>query len=359
MKSVIVVGAGQSGIAAAGALSASGWQPVLLESGADAAGSWPHYYDSLRLFTPSHFNTIAGRKFPGDPNRYPSGTEMADYLRAAAAELDCAIHTGARVSAVAYEAGEYRVRTHQGGEFTGAAVVACTGSFTNPYRPKLPGLVGYTGRVLHASEYRCPTPFIGKRVVVVGAGNSAVQIAVELAEHAEVTLTSRSVVRYATNQPVPAESRLWTVLAAAARLPFGPLVDHGTVPVLDIGGHRDAIESGRPNHRDLFVGASGSSLDWASGEREHVDAVILATGYRPALDYLEPLGALDAHGAPHQRFGLSRTHRGLGFVGLEYQRTILSATVHGVGRDARYVARRLTRRVAGASRPSWDRDRTP
>ncbi|WP_378729983.1 flavin-containing monooxygenase [Nocardia brasiliensis] len=341
MRTAIVIGAGQSGIAAARALLLRGWQPVVLEAGNDTAGSWPQYYDSLRLFTPAHFNALAGSAFPGDPDRYPTRDEMADYLRAAAAGTDCAIHTGQRVSSVEYAAGTYRVRTEAGGEFTSTAVVAASGSFTNPHRPELPALAGYTGRVLHAGEYRCPRAFLGQRVVVVGAGNSAVQIAVELAQHTRTSLASRSPVRYATNEPVPARSRVWRLLSLASRIPVGPLIDHATVPVLDIGGYRSAIEAGRPDHRGLFVGASQRTLHWPTGEREHVDAVILATGYRPAPGYLQSTGVLDAAGFPHQRFGLSRTLPGLGFVGLEYQRTILSATVHGVSRDAGYVARRL------------------
>ncbi|WP_020667660.1 flavin-containing monooxygenase [Amycolatopsis nigrescens] len=350
MRSVIVVGAGQSGIAAAGALLASGLRPVVLEAGQDTAGSWPRYYDSLRLFTPAHFNTLPGLPFPGDPERYPTRDEVADYLRARAAALDCAMHTGQRVVTVTRTAGGYLARTEQGAEFTGAAVVAATGSFDSPHRPELPGLAGYTGTVLHAADYHRPAPFAGQRVVVVGSGNSAVQIAVELAEHARVSLASRTPVRYATSEPVPGGSRFWSVLAAASRIPAGPLFGHGSVPVLDTGGYRAAIEAGRPDRRELFTGARDSSLRWPTGDAEHVDTVILATGYRPALDYLRPLGVLDETGLPEQRFGLSRTQRGLAYLGLEYQRTILSATLHGVGRDAGHIARTLAARMTRAAR---------
>ncbi|RZQ59526.1 flavin-containing monooxygenase [Amycolatopsis suaedae] len=339
MRQVIVVGAGQSGLAAARALLDRGLRPLVLEAGADTAGSWPHYYASLRLFTPAHFNTLPGLGFPGDPDRYPTRDEMADYLRAVAAGLDCEIRTGHRVSEVTRADGHYRVRTRHGAEFTAAAVVAATGSFGNPYRPRLAGLAGYTGTVVHASEYHDPAPYAGKRVVVVGAGNSAVQIAVELAEHARVSLASRAPIRYATTEPVPAGSRFWSVLSAAGRLPAGSLFGRGAIPVLDIGGYGTAIAAGRPDRRDLFVRADDDTLHWADGTAERVDVVILATGYRPALDYLRPLAE------PRQRNGLSRRHPGLAFVGLEYQRTILSATVHGVGRDARHVARVLSRSV--------------
>lgn len=95
----------------------------------------------------------------------------------------------------------------------------------------------------------------------------------------------------------------------------------------------------------MFTGLDASGVTWADGSREPVDAIVLSTGYRPGLGYLEALGALDADGYPQHPEGLSTTHRGLGFVGLEGQRTLASASasasLRGVGRDARYVVRRL------------------
>ncbi|RKT88536.1 putative flavoprotein involved in K+ transport [Saccharopolyspora antimicrobica] len=342
MSRVIVIGGGQSGIAAAQALLERGARPLVLESGPKATGSWPHYYDSLTLFTPAWFNALPGAPLPGDPNRYPTGAEVADYLRSRAESLDCEIRTGHRVTSVTSDPAGFLVRTEHGAELTGTAVVAATGIFGNPHRPELPALDGYTGVVRHSADYRSPEPFAGQRVVVVGAGNSAVQIAVELAEHAEVTLATRKPIQYATNQPIPGDSRFWSVLSAAARLPLGPLLGHGTIPVVDIAGYKAAIDAGKPDRREMFVAAEGTSLRWPDGTAEHVDAVILATGYRPALDYLRPLGVLDEAGRPRQRHGISHTHPGLTFVGLEHQRSILSGTMHGCGRDARHVARRLT-----------------
>lgn len=339
-----MIGGGQSGIAAAKALLELGARPLVLEAGAEATGSWPHYYDSLKLFTPAWFNALPGAAMPGDPNRYPTRAEVADYLRGCAERLDCEIRTGHRVTSVTRDAGGFLVRTEHGAELTGTSVVAATGVFANPHRPELPALAGYTGAVRHAADYRSPQQFAGQRVVVVGAGNSAVQIAVELAERAEVTLATRKPIQYATNQPIPGDSRFWSALSAAARLPLGPLLGHGAIPVVDIAGYKEAIDAGEPDRRDMFTAADGTSLRWPDGTTEHVDTVVLATGYRPALDYLRPLGALDEAGRPRQRNGISRTHPGLTFVGLEHQRTILSGTMHGAGRDARHVARRLTAR---------------
>ncbi|WP_232668498.1 flavin-containing monooxygenase [Pseudonocardia sp. TRM90224] len=346
MDDVIVIGAGQAGIAAAGALREQGLKPLVLEAGPAATGSWPHYYDSLKLFSPGRLNTLPGHHpFPGDPHRYPGRDEVADYLRDCAARLDCEVRTGHRVSAVtAPESGidgGFLVRTDNGVELPAATVVAATGQFGNPHCPEIPALAGYTGRLLHAADYRGPEPFAGRRVVVVGGGNSAVQIAVELAEHTNVTITGRGPIRYATSKPIPGDSRFWNVLSVASRIPAGRFIRSSGVPVIDTAAYRAAIEAGRPGWRAMPTGADGSTVEWPDGSRDDVDVVLLATGYRPALGYLRGLGALGPDGRPRHRNGLSLTHPGLAFIGLEYQRTILSAALHGVGRDARYVARKL------------------
>ncbi|MEV0704895.1 NAD(P)/FAD-dependent oxidoreductase [Saccharopolyspora sp. NPDC050389] len=344
MRDALVIGGGQAGLAAARALRGQGCRPVVLEAGLEPVGSWPAYYDSLILFTPARFNELPGARFPGDPNRYPDRAEVIEYLRAYARDSDCEIRAGQRVVSVTRAGREYRAHTAAGEEFRAPLLVAATGAFGKAHRPELAGLADYTGAVLHSADYRRPEPFTGQRVVVVGAGNSAVQIAVELAAHAHVSLATRKPVQYATNEPVPGGSRFWSVLSAFARIPAGPLFRPGSIPVLDNGGYRTAIESGRPDCRELFAAAEGTELHWPGGAREHVDTVILATGYRPALDYLAPLGVLDAAGRPKHRYGIAGP--GLGFVGLENQRTFLSATLHGVGRDARYVARKLSVRDA-------------
>ncbi len=339
----VVVGAGQSGLAAAHALVDRGVQPVVLEAGAEPVGSWPHYYDSLTLFSPARFSALPGLPFPGDPDRYPHRDEVVDYLRRYAANLDADIRTGHRVLAVHRDKGGFAVQTASTTLVT-PMMIAATGGFGNPHRPALPGLAGFTGEVLHAADYRSPQRFAGRHVVVAGAGNSAVQIAVDLATHSRVTLATRNPVRYATQRPLGRDIHFWSTALGIDHLPVGPLLrDKPGVPVLDQGVYRAAVEAGRPPRRALFTAIEGDTVVWAGGEREHVDAILLATGYRPALDYLAPLDALDAEGWPRQSRGLSTSHPGLGYVGLEWQRSLASATLRGVGRDARYVVDRLVR----------------
>ncbi|MFF4418650.1 flavin-containing monooxygenase [Streptosporangium sp. NPDC001559] len=350
---VLIIGAGQSGLAAAHAALEHGLHPVLLEASARAAGSWPRYYDSLTLFSPARYSHLPGLPFGGDGDRYPHRDEVAAYLEryaAALADRGAQIRTGTRVNRV--EAGEeldeggrgFAVRLEGGEEVSAPVLIAASGAFARPHRPALAGLETFTGRVLHAADYRCPAMLAAEHVVVVGAGNSAIQIAHELAAHTRVTLATRAPIRFAAQRPLGRDLHFWFRLSGFDRLPLARADAPPAVPVLDDGRYRRALRQGRYVRRAMFTRLDGQEVVWADGRRERADALLLATGYRPDLGYLAALGALRGDGRPHQRAGLSLTHPGLGFLGLEWQRTPSSNTLRGVGADARYLLARLVRR---------------
>ncbi|MCP3803171.1 NAD(P)/FAD-dependent oxidoreductase [Allokutzneria sp. A3M-2-11 16] len=335
----LVIGGGQAGLATAHALRRAGREPVVLEAKSEAVGSWPSYYDSLTLFSPARYSGLPGLAFPGDPARYPRRDEVVDYLRRYAKHLAVDIRTGHRVEAVHRDGTGFRVRLADGTELGTRVLVAATGSFGRPNRPNLRS---FTGTLLHSADYREPTPFTGQRVVVVGAGNTAVQVGVELAAHARVTLATRSPVRFVPQRPLGRDVHFWSTVTGIDTVPIGHLLRNPPhQPVLDHGRYRAALTSGAPDQRRMFTAVDGTRVTWPDGTRERVDTIILATGYKPDLSYLTTLGALDAQGRPLQRRGLSTTHPGLGYVGLEWQRSLSSATLRGVARDARYAVPRL------------------
>lgn len=341
MEEWVVIGGGQSGLAAAHAVKAVGGRPVVLEAGGRPTGSWAGYYDSLTLFSPARYSSLPGLAFGGDPDRYPTRDEVVDYLARYAEHLDVDIRTGHRVEEVVAADDGFEVvladRT-----LRARRVIAATGGFGAPHRPALRGLDAFTGSVVHAAEYRDPAPYRDQRVVVVGAGNSAVQIAVELAGTARVTLASRKPVRFSPQRPAGRDLHWWLKVTGVDAAPIGRwLPDRFSTPVLDTGAYASALAAGRPDRRPVFTDLDATTVTWADGAKEQVDAIILATGYRPGLSYLGSTAALGPDGYPHHRAGLSTTHRGLGYVGLEWQRSLSSATLRGVGRDARYVVRRL------------------
>jgi putative flavoprotein involved in K+ transport len=334
----IVIGAGQSGLTAAQALRRRGRTPVILEAGDRPTGSWADYYDSLTLFSPARHSATPGHEFPGDPDRYPRRDEVVAYLRAYADSLDVEIRTGTRVSAVEADgAGGFLVRTANGDTLPAMGVVAASGSFGNPYTPDIQGV--FTGERLHVAGYRGPGPYEGRRVVVVGGGNSAIQVAHELAEVATVTIASRQPIRFMPQIVGGRDVHHWHTTTGFDDLPPHWLarIATGTL-VMDTGDYAAALQDGRMDRRPVFTAFDGDRVVWADGERELVDTVIFATGYRPHLDYLAPLGALDPTGMPLHAGGVSTTHLGLGYVGLEFQRSFASNTLRGVHRDAEHVA---------------------
>ncbi|MEV3961558.1 NAD(P)/FAD-dependent oxidoreductase [Nocardia sp. NPDC050193] len=347
----LVIGGGQSGLAGAHHLTASGLRTAVLEAGPEAVGSWPRYYDSLTLFSPAAYSGLPGRRFPGDPDRYPHRDEVVDYLRDYAAGLDADLHIGTPVQTVTAGEDGFTVTTGTGAVFSAPRVIAATGSFGSPVIPVLPGQEQFVGTIVHAGDYRCPDEFAGQRVIVVGAGNSAVQIAAEIADQAEVVLASRVPVKFVPQRPLGRDVHFWFTVTGFDAAPLARFVtDPPTQPVLDHGRYRAAVEAGRPVRRAMFTGFDADGVVWPDGSHTPVDVVVFATGYRPHLPYLAALGALTETGAPRHRRGISTTHPGLGYLGLEWQRTPSSASLRGVGRDAAWLARRLAP-AAAAPRP--------
>jgi putative flavoprotein involved in K+ transport len=336
----IVIGAGQSGLAAAHALRQRGRAPVILEAAQQPTGSWANYYDSLALFSPARYSTMPDHDFPGDSDHYPHRDEVVAYLQRNADSLDVEIRTGIRVSAVEADgSGGFLVHPASGDTLQAMGVVAATGSFGNPYVPVLPGQNGFTGQALHVADYRNPKHYAGQRVVVVGGGNSAVQVAYELAEIATVTIASRQPIQFMPQLVGGKDLHYWHTTTGFDTLPLEWLARLATgTLVLDTGDYATALDSGRMDRRAMFTAFDGDQIVWTDGTRGHVDTVIFATGYRPHLDYLRSLGALDANGLPLHVGGISTTHLGLGYVGLEFQRSFASNTLRGVHRDAEHVA---------------------
>ncbi|SCK15516.1 NAD(P)/FAD-dependent oxidoreductase [Streptomyces sp. WMMB 322] len=346
---VVIVGGGQSGLAAAHALRQRGLRPVVLEASGQAAGSWPRYYDSLTLFSPARYSSLPGLPFGGDPDRYPHRDEVVAYLQRYADRLDVEIRTGRRVRSVDRDGEGFTLLLDGGGRLGARAVVAATGSFGRPHRPRLPGLDSFTGTLLHVADYRSPEPFAGQRVVVVGAGNSAVQVAAELATRARVTLTSRAPVRWAKQRPFGGRDlHFWLTVSGLDVAPLGRFLRNPpTQMVIDDGRYRTALEAGAPDRCPMFSRIEGSRVTWSDGSAEDVDTLLLATGYRPDLGCLAPLGVLGEEGLPLHHDGASLVDPAVAYVGLEWQRSLASASLRGVGRDAERMARRLSAHLAG------------
>src|SRR5690625_1165434 len=251
---IVIIGGGQSGLVAARHVRDSGLYPLVLEAGDHPTGSWADYYDSLTVFSPARYSALDGVPFPGTPDHYPHRDEVVAYLEGFATSLDdVEIRTGTRVESVESNGHEFVVHTAEGIALPASGVVAASGSYSNPYEPPIPGRERFTGELLHVAAYREPTKYAGQRIVVVGGGNSAIQVAHELTEHAHVTLATLEPLRFLPQIHEGHDVHYWTHVTGFDLLPpewltrivSGPLVS-------DDGVYGAAYASGELERRPMF-----------------------------------------------------------------------------------------------------------
>ena len=347
MLDVLIIGAGQAGLAAGYRAKAAGLSFQIVEAAQSAGGSWPCYYDSLALFSPAGYSALPGLAFPGDPERYPRRDEVVDYLRAYAAHFELPVTTNFRVTQVdvAERPRAFEVAAADGRLLESRALVVASGGFGTPNLPSIESDDAFTGQRLHSRDYHRPAPFAGQRLVVVGAGNSAVQIAVELAQVATVSLATRGRIRWVPQRLLGKDVHFWLKWTGLdnVNVPGDP-----TAPVLDDGRYSRAVRAGRPDQRPMFTRFTPDGVVWADGTEEAVDTVIFATGFAPTLDFLRSTEALDAKGWPVHRRGVSLACPGLFFVGLPWQKDLSSATLRGAARDSRTIQTALDRWLAAS-----------
>lgn len=344
MFDTLIIGAGQAGLAAGSTLQRAGLEFVLLEAGPSPAGSWPHYYESLTLFSPARFSSLPGLPFPGDPERYPHRDEVIAYLQSYARHFQLPVQVQSRVERVQRRGHHFQVETAAGTSYDALSIIAATGPFQHPYLPQFPGQPRFRGQILHASAYRRPESFQGQRVLVVGAGESALQIAAELAQVARVTIASRTPLRFRPQRVLGRDIHFWAWLTGLDRFPLSTYWErHAPKAVIDTGRYQPAFREDKLKRRPLFRRFTAEGVAWDDGQEEPIDSVIFATGYRHNLDFLAELGALDANGQAVQKMGVSLTTPGLYYLGLEFQRTFASATLRGVGPDALAIMKPLRR----------------
>jgi putative flavoprotein involved in K+ transport len=334
-----VIGAGQAGLAAGWQLRRRGLSFQILEASDRPGGAWRDYYDSLTLFSPAEYSSLPGTPFPGAPDHYPTRDEVVGYLEDYAHRQRLPVRTGKQVISVARKNGVFTTRTADGESVRSRAVIAASGAFGRPYWPTVEGHSDFAGRQLHSGGYRGRQGFEGLRVVVVGGANSAVQIAVELATVARVSLASRRPIRFVPQRFLGKDFHFWLKITGLDKTRW---LDDQSTPVLDDGTYRRAIRAAAPDRRPMFRCVLAGGVEWADGSVESVDCLLFATGFRPDVAYLSALEAVDADGRLRQRNGVSTTTPGLYFVGFPKQRNFASATLRGVGPDADYVVERLS-----------------
>lgn len=333
---VLVIGGGQAALATAYFLRRTSLSFLLLDEQATPGGAWLHGWDSLRLFSPATWSSIPGWPMPPSESTYPTRAEVIDYLARYEQRYQFPVRRPVHVESVERDGDYLRVRA---GEYSwrARAVVSATGTWSNPYIPDYPGREQFAGMQLHSAHYFDPTPFAGKRVMIVGGGNSGAQILAEVSKVAETlwitpepplfladdvdgrVLFERATERWKAQQ----EGR-------TIEQPIGGLGDVVMVePVREARG-RGVLVSERP-----FARFTEHGVEWADGRRAEIDAVIWCTGFRPALAHLGELGVIESDGKVAVEGTRALKQPNLWLVGYGEWTGAASATLIGVTRTAR------------------------
>jgi putative flavoprotein involved in K+ transport len=366
---LVIVGAGSAGLATAALLRGDGFEPLVLEAGPEPGAAWRERYDRLRLHTPRLLSGLPGKRIPRRYGRWVRRDDLLEYFAEYAAVHGIDVRTGVRVERIAPG---WRLET-SGGPIDAETVIVATGYNGAPFIPDWPGRDGFTGELIHSSQYRNPGPYRGRDVLVVGAGNSGAEIATDVADggasRSRLSVrTPPQIVRRAT-AGIPAQ----LIGIGIRKLPGGwvdPLtkaqrklsipdltaqglprpeqgvrtafITTGTTPILDVG-IVSAVKHGRVEVVAAVERIDGSDVVLADGSRIAPDAIIAATGFRAGLDALVGhLDVLGPRGLPLKTDG-EPTLPGLWFVGF-------TPTLGGQLREGSIAARKVAVAVAASGR---------
>jgi putative flavoprotein involved in K+ transport len=336
---VVVVGAGQAGLAIGHSLAAQKKRFVILEAADSVGSAWRGRWDSLVLFTPRRFDALPGLAFPGDPDGYPTRGEVTAYLEQYAEHFELPVELSTPVSSLS-KGGDGFVLDANGTTVRADGVVVATGPFHTPTVPGFAEALAAEVFQTHSAGYHRPGDLPEGRVLVVGGGNTGFQIAKELARSHEVHLAIGS-----RQKPLPqrllGRDLFWwlTKLGLLSKTVDSRIGRRLRERDTLIGSSpRDAKRQGVAV-RPRAVGAEGRTVRFADDTELEIDAVIWATGYRPDHSWIG-LPITDEHGRLRHRRGVSDVP-GLYFLGLSWQHTRGSALLGFVADDAAFIAGRI------------------
>jgi putative flavoprotein involved in K+ transport len=370
MRETIVIGAGPGGLAAGAMLRRRGIDHVVVDRADEVGASWRQHYDRLHLHTVRWLSHLPGYRFSRRHGRWVSRDGVVRYLEAYARHHQIELMLGTTVERV--DRG-FVLRTSRG-DLQARNVVVATGYNNTPLMPDWPGRETFTGELVHAADYRNASPFEGRDVLVVGAGNTGAEIAVDLVEGGagRVRMAIRTpphvVLRESNGIPTQATGLLMRrvptkigdpIASAVSRFTVGDLTQYGIgkpprglysraveehqIPIIDVG-LIDQLKAGRVEIVGAVEGFDGARVVLAGDDAIEPEVVVVATGWQRALEplvghlgVLAPNGRPAVHGAqtPPQAPGLYFT----GFVN----------PVSGMFRELGIDARRIARAIATAS----------
>ncbi|WP_026811150.1 ArsO family NAD(P)H-dependent flavin-containing monooxygenase [Arenibacter latericius] len=335
----IIIGGGQAGLSVAYFLRRSSLEYLILDNQDKPGGAWLNTWGSLQLFSPTQYSSLSGWQMPKSKEDYPTKQEFLDYLTAYEERYSFPIKRNTVVLRVEKENGLFKI-TSSKSVYWAKTVVSATGTAQNPYIPSYPNQNKFNGLQLHSVDYRDSKDLIGKKVLVIGGGNSGAQILSEVSKVAETKWVTLEPPQF---MPEDIDGRYLFIKANSSYLDNNTHNFEEKVSLSDIvqvesvkeGLKRGVYDAVRPFHAFYENG-----VIWQNGEKEAFHAVIWCTGFRPYLEHLYPLNIVENNRVITKNTRSIKEPR-LWLVGYGSWTGFASATIYGVGKTARTTVREI------------------
>jgi len=341
----IIIGAGQAGLSIGYYLRKNHNKFIILDKGSHIGESWKERYDSLVLFTPRMYCSLPGMDMNGEIHGFPNKGEIAAYLNNYVNNYELPIKLNMEVIHVIKQNGLFLVKTLQE-EFITRNLVIATGPFQSPHIPSMAKNLSTNVLQLHSSEYKNPHQLTNGNALVVGAGNSGAQIAVELSKEREVYLAHSSKLVYL---PLIFRNRsiFWWfdklgVLRVSNTSFLGKFIQRKGDPIFGFE-LKEAIQTSKIIAKPKVISANQDNIKFEDSSTLAVNNIIWATGFRISLPWLQFDDLFDKEGKVIQERGVTNV-KGLYFIGLPWQFRRGSALLQGVGYDAEYIFEHIKNR---------------
>jgi putative flavoprotein involved in K+ transport len=342
--SIIIIGAGQAGLAAGYYLSLAGEDFVIIDPVKKIGDSWRKRWDSLTLFTPSQFDGLPGLSFPKAKGTMPSKDEMADYLENYAEKFNLPVRLEENVKHLSITQSEFEITTTKG-ILNCDKVIIATGTNPLPRIPEFAKDLDKSIHQVHSSQYINPDSLPSGKVLVVGAATSGVEIAIELSGSRHTMISGHptyhipdAIFRYASRPYWWFASNILTVNIAIGRRARknllkggGPLVGVSVKDLVNAGVEQIPRMSGVENGLPKFE----------NGLTVNVSSIIWATGFKPDFSWIDLKVTDEKNGWPLTKRGVSTKVKGMYFMGMIFQYSRTSGLVGGVGKDAAFIAKHI------------------
>ncbi|MDP5276601.1 flavin-containing monooxygenase [Chengkuizengella axinellae] len=339
---VVVIGAGQAGLSIGYYLTQSNLSFVLLDQSSQIGETWLNRYDSLILFSPRTYSSLPGYEFPGESDGYPNKNETAEYLKKYQQKFSIPVELNTFVEQISKENDTFITSTNH---FTyhSKIVVIATGPFQTPFLPKLTGS-GLDEQIiqLHSSKYKNPQQLKRGTTLIVGAGNSGAQIAVELYNTHDVYISSNQDLKFSPHF-IAGKSMFWWFEKLRIYDMFrtgtkvGEWIKKQPEPIMGTE-LKELVQQNKVKLTPRTKSTDGDKVTFEDGSSIKVANIIWATGFTQDFNWIKIDNVLNKQGNPLHNRGITQVS-GLFFIGLPWLHKRPSALLGGVGEDAKFIVK--------------------